>query len=163
MRLPKQVAMLGFAILLRWSDDLEEFDEAWKAQNERIKLPRAALASNSAGTVIYIIPFQNAEEKAYRSAKRKRAVAQFFKFWSEFDPSSEYRVEIPDNIKFSKAGEALAIAYESDKYDGALAAYRHDFKLYPDVWVDDPDDPQIFAIKYPTKGRKIANSRGIVG
>lgn len=82
-----------------------------------------------------------------------------FSLWSGFQPDNYYQFDLPD-YELKKGGEAVRICYQSDKWDGKLTHYFHDFIHAPKVWFN--KDRTIWAIKHQTS-RNIVSAEGIIG
>lgn len=119
------------------------------------------LCCNSSLTVLYLIDGQYAKEIGEDEVTGGASLADTYRLWSGFEPDTFYSFDLP-NYELKKGGEAVRLCYQSDKWDGHLTHYYHDFERSPSIWVNRYSDPTIWAIKHKT-GRKIVSEEGIIG
>ncbi len=116
------------------------------------------LACNETLTILYLIDGQYASEVDKPKGLSK---CRAFKLWSGFSPDTYYQFDLPQ-YTLKKGGAAIQICYQSDKWDGKLTHYFHDFVHGCDVWINKTKDATLWAIKR-RDGKKIVSAEGIIG
>jgi hypothetical protein len=116
------------------------------------------LACNDSATILYLI-----HGSFMREIDRPSGIhfSSVFRLWSGFEPDAYYQFDLPATYALKKAGEADQICYQSDKWDGKLTHYFHDFDTRPDVYINRYTDPTIWAVKHK-RGRRIVSAEGII-
>jgi hypothetical protein len=120
------------------------------------------LCCNPSLTVLFLIDGQYAEEiPEHEVTGGGASLADAYRLWSGFEPNIFYSFDLPQ-YELKKGGDAIRICYQSDKWDGHLTHYYHDFENKPSIWVNRYSDPTIWALKHKS-GRKIVSEEGIIG
>ena len=114
------------------------------------------LSSSADGEALYLFAKPKQAAESIPKAKTKNARALYKRF-SRKDFEGALRGEVKDLIK--KAGNAIHIVYESDKF-GNLAEHIHHFDYSPDIWVDKPNKPSVMAL---ISSKIRVTARGIEG
>lgn len=118
---------------------------------------RYFMACNETLTVLYLIDGEYASEVDKPKGLSK---CRAFKLWSGFAPDTYYQFDLPQYV-LKKGGAAIQICYQSDKWDGKLTHYFHDF-AHCDIWMNRHRDATIWAIKR-RDGKRIVSAEGIIG
>lgn len=147
-KLPTQMVYLGRAVEL----DGDDWKWTWS------KRDNYALCSNPAGTQLFIIPKLKFGADTYPKQRKGRG-AKLSRLFKARGVESVARVK-PPATKFSKAGRAIHVVYESDKWDRRPTQYIHTFDTPPIVYASNPKKPKALII---TGGKIRVTARGIVG
>jgi hypothetical protein len=119
------------------------------------------LACNGTLTTLFLIDGQFASEIEDSEVKGGSSIGDAYCLWSGFQPNAFYRFDLPD-YDLKKRGTAIRICYQSDKWDGNLTHYYHDFETPTSIWCNRYSDATIWAIRH-ANGAKIVSAEGILG
>ena len=155
MRIPAHISILGSPESLTWAPNTLSSPPRRNLSETSFLSRQFFLACNETLTTLFLI------DGTYATPidKPTGLKASAYRLWSGFKPDDCYRFNLPEhNLK--RHGSAYRICYQSDKWDGKLTHYFHDFEDNPDVFVNRYSNPTIWAIKH--KRGRIVSAEGII-
>lgn len=155
MRIPAHISILGSPESLTWAPHTLSSPPRRNLSETSFLSRQFFLACNETLTTLFLIDGKYAKPIDKPAGLKSSA----YSLWSGFKPDDCYRFDLPD-YALKKYGSVFRICYQSDKWDGKLTHYFHDFSVHPDVYVNRYVNPTIWAIK-KSRGR-IVSAEGIV-
>lgn len=162
LKMPGVVSILGKAIELKARlNNGDEVFYIWPGRKTKKGNP-CHLASNPAGTALFVIPRTKSEKPApnEKNSKEITRAAKLYENFTDLEIENPFSISIAEP-NFKRAGRAVHIVYRSDKWTGKDTDYIHTFKQPPIVHVSGGvKNPKMIAL---TGGRIRVQPRGIVG
>lgn len=123
---PPKFVQIGTA---RQLDAVDGRRYSWKVREAwPVFVPEGAEQLPAGAGRIYIVRPTGASAPSDPPAPGTRA-SDTFREWHAFDPSEQYRLDVPAVVEFGPAvGVAYCIIYRSDKYGDGMIDYDHKFK-----------------------------------
>lgn len=154
MKIPAHISILGSPESLTWAPKIS-LPRGRNLSETSFLSRQYFLACNETLTTLFLIDGKYATPIDKPAGLKTSA----YRLWSGFKPDDCYRFDLPVHA-LKKKGLAVRICYQSDKWNGKLTHYFHDFDAPAEIFVNRYHDPTIWALKH-TRGR-IVSAEGII-
>ncbi len=144
MKIPSTLVQLGVVekIIVEKNDVTYFYEWPTKGKHRRV------LFTNKSGDKLYILvvrPHPITQRRVDKQLKEINACAEKYEKWSRRESEKINCFSVPDK-PVKKYGRAKSIVYLSDKFDGEMDTWIHDFGKCVSVSFNDDDDPTVATI-----------------